>query len=407
MPRQVWLRLGVWAVFLVALRLFVIPAETADTLEPAALRRAAFDAQDWMQRVLRADGSYLYSYDAGRDVVPQDYNEVRHAGVTMALFQAAGRSGSAGALAGADEAVGWMLDRLHRRDGWAALLDASGSRAKLGGTALMVVALAERRLATGDTRHDDEMRELGRFLAAMQRPDGGFHVAWDVGRGEPDRTGSSRYFPGEALWALALLHEAFEGEGWDRHARAASLFITTRRDAVEGVSFPPLNDHWAAYGLAEMAEWGLRDEEVEYARRLAARFGLLIRLESQREHGLLGGPGRLIRGREARAAALGTWVEGMAALGRLAASDPRMSDLRPLIEERLAVGAAILADRQIDDEEAARYARPDLVRGAWVARGETRMDDQQHALSGLLFAAELLEGDAGRLPAAPAPGRSS
>ena len=54
-----------------------------------------------------------------------------------------------------------MLDRLHRRDGWAALTTPEGHRAKLGSSGLMLVALAERRLATGDTRHDEVMRELG------------------------------------------------------------------------------------------------------------------------------------------------------------------------------------------------------------------------------------------------------
>ena len=36
---------------------------------------------------------------------------------------------------------------------------------------------------------------------------------------EPDTYGTSRYYPGEALWALALTHEAFPGEGWDEPAR--------------------------------------------------------------------------------------------------------------------------------------------------------------------------------------------
>ena len=98
------------------------------------------------------------------------------------------------------------------------------------------------------------------------------------------------------------------------------------------------------------------------------------------------------------ASAFGTWVEGMAALWRLSASDPRMADLRPQIEERLETGASLLARRQIDAAEAERYARPDRVLGAWLVNGETRMDDQQHALSGLLFAADALEGRTQRSP---------
>ena len=398
-PRRGWLRLGGWLLLLIALRLAVVPAEGRDPASAAELRSAVSAASDWMQRsqAVSGEGRYLYLYDAARDIAPDDYNEVRHAGVTMALFQAAGRGGDLEALAAADRAVEWMTAHLYRRDGWAALADEAGARAKVGSSALMVVALAERRLATGDPRHDALMRELGAFLAAMQRADGGFLVAWEIHAGEPDRVGTSRYYPGEALWALALLHEAFPGEGWDEHARAASIFITTRRDEVEGVRFRPLPDHWAAYGLAEMAEWGLSEPEIEYARRLAGRFGLLIRVETQRRHGLFGGPGRLLRD-EVPASAFGTWIEGMSALWRLSTADERMADLRPAIEERLALGAGLLARRQIDAGEAQGYANPDHVRGAWLSAGLTRMDDQQHALSGLLYASDAIEGRTNRSP---------
>lgn len=398
--RRVGLQVALWAALLLALRLTVIPAESRDLQTPDEMRASATAGREWIERNLQPDGRYLYVYDADLDTIPDDYNEVRHAGVTMALFQSAGRDGDVEAFHAGDAAVAWMLDRLHRHEEWAALTTPDGGRAKLGASGLMLIALAERRLATGDTRHDEVMRELGRFLASMQRPDGGFHVAWMVAEGQPDLIGTSRYYPGEAAWGLALLHEAMPGEGWDGYARAASVFLATRRDEVEDVRFRPLPDHWAAYTMAEMVEWGLSDEEIEYARRLAGRFGFLIRAESQREHGLFGGPGSLIRV-HVRAAAFGTWIEAMGALWRIAAHDPRMADLKPAIEERLEVGASLLANRQSDAAEALAYPRPGLVEGAWVTRGETRMDDQQHALSGLLFAADALEGRTLRSPGAP------
>lgn len=397
--RRVTLQIAGWLAVLLVLRLAVIPAEARDPRAPEELRASVSAAREWIERNLQPDGRYLYVYDANLDTIPRDYNEVRHAGVTMALFQSAGRDGDIAAFEVGDAAVAWMLEHLHRRDGWAALTTAAGDRAKVGASGLMLVALAERRLATGDERHDAVMRELGRYLAVMQRPDGGFHLAWLVAAGAPDLVGTSRYYPGEAAWGLALLHEAFPGEGWDGYARAASIFLTTRRDEIEGVRFPPLADHWAAYAMAEMVEWGLSEPEIAYARRLAARFGFLIRAESQREHGLFGGPGSLIRV-EVPASAFGTWIEAMAALWRISAFDPRMADMRPLIEQRLLTGASLLSHRQTDAIEATSFVRPGLVEGAWLTGGETRMDDQQHALSGLLFAADALQGRALRSPEA-------
>jgi hypothetical protein len=270
---------------------------------------------------------------------------------------------------------------------WLALSDDEDG--KLGAAALMTIALAERRLLTADHQHDEVMRALGRFMVALQRPDGGFHIKWLFLNGRPETGTTSLYYPGEALWALALLHEALPDEGWDEAAWAVADFITLERDDVENVKFPPLNDHWAAYGLAEMVEWGLGDHHVAYARDLAGRFSFLLRVESQKsEDGLFG----FIRGGPRRAAAVGTWVEGTAALWRLAAEDERLGDIEEKIGERAACGADVLQSRQEPASEGASGA------GAWFVSDITRMDDQQHAISGLIYTADILENRSEREP---------
>ena len=65
-----------------------------------------------------------------------------------------------------------------------------------------------------------------------------------------------------------------------------------------------------------------------------------------------------------------------AALARLAAVDERVADLEDRIVESARCGTGVLVDRQEPN-------------GAWYARGATRMDDQQHAISGLLATADL------------------
>lgn len=393
--RSFLLSLVFWAPFLVLVRVAVVPPEDCGSVDAARTRSAAVASAGWMERALQPDGRYVYEYFPDEDRLSNDYNTVRHAGVTMALYQAAGRYDDAGALAAADRATQWMIANLIEEDGWLALAEPDRSRAKLGSSALMLVALAERRLVTGDPRHDEVMRGLGRFLVAMQRDDGGFHVAWEPPRRAPDTVGTSRYYPGEALWALALLHEAFPDEGWDDAARSASTFLTTLRDEVEDVPFPPLPDHWTAYGLAEMVEWGLSDTEIEYARGMAERFSMLVRTEAQREDGALG---TLVRGPESRAAGVGTWTEGLSAIWRLASSDNRLIDVRDDVATRLRCVAGILVERQATAEDAASTARPDLVEGAWFRDGETRMDDQQHAMSGLTYAADMIDGRVSREP---------
>ncbi len=386
-----------WIAWLAILRLVVIPPERRGTEDEATIRRAAEGATAWMVRHQRPDGSYLYEYDRGRDATSSDYNEVRHAGVTMALYQAAGRMRDASALAAADRGLAWMEAGLVRRGDWVAL--APGRRsAPLGASALMLVGLTERRLLTGDHGHDDRMRELARFLVSEQAADGSFSRGYDLVADAVER-GSSTYYPGESLWALALTNDAFPGEGWDRAADAALHYIATRRDEDEGEDYPPFNDQWAAYGIAELARTGKLDAaEIDYAHRLAARFGLLARTEAQRAGS---GRGELLRGELSRGARAGTWLEGLAALWRASRLDPRLADLSAPLADRARALAGIMAARQSTREDAAAFPRPALVEGAWFSDDETRMDDQQHAFSGLLYTLDVVEGRAAREPERP------
>jgi len=58
--------------------------------------------------------------------------------------------------------------------------------------------------------------------------------------------------------------------------------------------------------------------------------------------------------------------------------------------------SGIMAENQASVDEAAQYGRPDIARGAWFSQGSTRMDDQQHVLSGLISTLDAMEGYADR-----------
>lgn len=385
--RIVAIPLLLWAIVLGVVRVVLAPAELCGDGSAAEYRDTARDAAIWLDVNQYDDGSYVYEYDRESGEFSDDYNVVRHAGVTMSLYQVGGRLDDAAAFDAAESGTAWLLDNMVYHDDWGG--PTNGSDVKVGSAALMTIALAERRLMTGETVHDEVMRSLGRFMFAQQKPNGGFFTKWYVETETMDRVSTSAYYPGEALWALALLHEAFPGEGWDAMAWKAADFVTLLRDDEEGVEFPPLNDHWASYGLAEMVEWGLADHHTDYARRLAARFGLFIRFEAQKTDE---GVNLAVRGDSRRSSALGTWVEGMAALWRLSRSDERLADISDEILEQSSCGADLLARRQVAD------SAPPLDAGAWFIHDVTRMDDQQHAISGLIYTADGLEGRVKREP---------
>ncbi len=243
------------------------PPERCPTVSADELRRSSQAAVDWFVRNQEADGAWLYLYDADDNAIPSEYNEVRHAGVTMGLYQAAA-AGLPGALRSADRGTEWALDRLVRRDDWAAL--GGEGRVTTGATALLAAGLDIRRAATGDTRYDEELRELGRFLLAQAEPSGAVLAEYDAARGAPVAGEYSKYYTGEAYWALARLHRTFPDEGWGEAADRIGAYLATSRDEVED-HWPPIPDHWAAYGMSETVEFPDRGRPAAHGRRAELR----------------------------------------------------------------------------------------------------------------------------------------
>jgi small neutral amino acid transporter SnatA (MarC family) len=372
----------------------VAPPERCPPVDAAELRGSAQDAVDWFVRNQRADGTWLYLYDTDRNSVAPEYNLVRHAGAVMGLYRAAA-TGLAGALSSADRGTGWALDRLISRDGWSAF----GTPAEIdtGATALLVAGLTIRREATGETRYDGLLRRLGRFLLAQTERSGAVLARYDPARGAPAPGEYSKYYTGEAYWALARLNRTFPGEGWGEAADRVGAYLATSRDDLEN-HWPPIADHWAAYGMADTVESRggtepLTEDELSYARRQAELFGGQTRWISER----FGPWGALVRpGGVPRGGGYGVIGEGLTGWWQVANEDARLADLGAPIAERATCIAGLAVSAQSDRADAAGATRPDRVEGAWFRDGETRMDDQQHALAALLRTVPIVEATSGR-----------
>jgi hypothetical protein len=374
----------VWLLGLAGLRVTLLAPEICPPLRADDAHAAAVAAADWIARNQAPDGTYLYELTIGSDGTLErstGYNTVRHAGATMALYQMLA-AGADGYLPAADAGMEWMRSRLVG-DGALRAVGDSTTTARLGTTALLAVGLAHRRLATGDTRYDELMVQAGRFIEAMQRSDGSMLESWDIATGRPIPGRTSLYFTGESLWALTLLAEAFPGQGWDELAYRTLEYIATDRDEDEDVWPRPWADQWAAYSLAQMAPWGLSETHLGYARLLAAQYGMAVRWESQRNDGITG----LVHAPESIAAGQGTWLEGLGALEKVAATDARFDSPTGTAEalgDRLVCTAGRMLDKQINGTGV-----PELD-GAFFVHRTTRVDGQQHVLGGLLFAEQLL-----------------
>jgi small neutral amino acid transporter SnatA (MarC family) len=372
-----------------AVGVFVVlaPPEHCPTTSTAQLQASATEAADWFVRNQQDDGRWLYLYDAETDTAADDYNAIRHAGAMMGLYQAA-VAGVPGAQESADRGLAWVEDNLIERGDWSAI--SHNGDVATGATALLVAGLVDRRRLTGDGAYDDLLQEAGRFLVAQTEPSGAVTARYSIAEGGPVRGVYSKYYTGETYWALARLHQVFPSGPWGETADRIGAYLATRRDADEGY-WPPLPDHWSAYGLADTVGRQLTDDEVAYARRQAGLFGAQVRWVSQHA----GSWGPLVRGpQELRGGGYGVNGEALGQLWQVAQREPRLASVRATLGDRARCIAGLTADAQSDADEAAGKRAPDKVRGAWFRDGETRMDDQQHAMSALLAAIPIAEAGA-------------
>jgi small neutral amino acid transporter SnatA (MarC family) len=132
----------------------------------------------------------------------------------------------------------------------------------------------------------------------------------------------------------------------------------------------------------------LTEDELDYARQQAGLMGVQARWLAQ-YHGPWGGVVR--GGYEPRGGWYGVVGEALTGWWLAARGDPRLAELREPIAERATCVAGLALDEQSDADDAADAARPERVEGAWFIDGETRMDDQQHALAGLLRTIPIVE----------------
>ena len=367
------------------------PPERCPDITVADARGAATAAAGWIADNQQADGRWLYEYDRVADTEADDYNIVRHAGLMSALYQAAAR-GYDGAFDSADRGLAYAVDHLVERADWAGVT--TSDTLQTGTNALVITALVERRLFTGDDSYDDLMAKLGRFLTSQVQPNGSLLAYYDLGPDQPRADTYSIYYTGEVYWALGRLHRLDPSAGWGAVADRMGEYMGTVRDDAEDI-WPPLADHWSGYGLAETAAFPerpagrpLTETEVEYVRRLGGLIGQRVRSISQR----FGPWGVFVRGTfTPRGGGYGVFGEGLAGLWRTAQLDDRLADARDTIGERAVCITGLAIDAQVTADEATEYADPGKVEGAWFIDDLTRMDDQQHALSAILMTIPILE----------------
>ena len=116
MRRGLFFTLSVWLVGATMIRATLLVPHQCPAVTPESALFAANQESGWIERAQLSDGGYVYEYNRAEDSEPGGYNVVRHAGVTMSLYQLAA-AGEPSVLPAADRGLQFMIDNLYRHDG--------------------------------------------------------------------------------------------------------------------------------------------------------------------------------------------------------------------------------------------------------------------------------------------------
>ena len=255
------------------------------SIEPTEdrLQRAVGAAADFLLRHRRPDGSYHYRYQPKWNDYGDGDNLLRQAGTSYATLELYRALGDERLLEAARATLGWLLARTRPppaevdRADWRALVS-PGEEAKLGGAALLVLALVEHQRVSGDRRFFGQAQELARFMHFMQDEDGHFRSKFFYG--PPDEeVFESVYYPGEAVLALVRLYGIDPNPMWLETARRGADWLIGVRDAGKPVSALP-HDHWLLMGLSELSQLTDQAGHEQHAEKIGRAIVRAVRRSS-------------------------------------------------------------------------------------------------------------------------------
>ncbi len=370
-----------------------------DRLANLARKRMVLGAS-WILRSMGPDGRFAYLYYPETDTYNRkQYNEVRHAGTIYSLCQSFELNQDARWPRSIDAACEWLRQSsVPTPHGGRAFV--YRGRMKLGGQALAIVALLERRRVLNRHDYDDLIAELTTFLDLLEFEDapGRYYNSFEVESGEMLPTPDSDYYPGECLLALTRLAQHFpDGPFLEQAVRAGEYLVKVRDGDIIEAGAVPRQDHWLAKALSELYPM---HPDPSFAAVAYMQAEAMMRSQYPVTHANWRQIGGSRRGSSVNYTSTATKAEAMNAVWSLATyrGDEEMV-------ERVSEAALRTVQFQMRVQYTSELARlfpgPGRVVGAWAQdekESYVRVDFVQHNISALAGAFHLVQ--TGHMPVA-------
>ncbi|MEN3333471.1 MAG: hypothetical protein V7641_2836 [Blastocatellia bacterium] len=349
----------------------------------ARLNRAARAGGDYLIRAQKSDGSFHYDYDPFTESVSErDYNILRHAGATIALFQLYEATHEARYTEAARRAMVYLKSRFRwAREAEALYVLDDDGKAKLGANGLALLALAmQMRLDPKSADRESALR-LANLILRMQERDGSFASYYDM-KGEPEDR-ASLYYPGEAMLGLLELYRLTGDPRLIEAARRGANYLIETQQRLP--SLPP--DAWLMQALEAL--FAIKREPSYAAHTMRIAEAMIKEQYSEADAPLYAGG---YRPGVPRATPAASRAEGMLAAWRLArlTNDARAARLA----EALKLSARFQLAQQVDADNSYYLASPERAVGGFresLTSARIRIDYVQHNISALLGIAQILE----------------
>lgn len=237
---------------------------------------------DWCLENMYDDGRFLYYYDCSEDnykdhehpTRPIDnlyYNDLRHCGGIIALLRAYQLTSDEKYIKAAKKALDWSvsISKPHETQWGPAYFAYYNKKGKLGGTGVLLVAMMQYYLITGDDTYLDYIKGYTRHIMSRVSESGellGYyiHPAFQDGQSltnmndEERKATFSFYYPGEALLGLGLYANNFDDElavEVRRVGEKALDWIVDERPKIYADLFTALpSDAWLMQAIEEWAK---------------------------------------------------------------------------------------------------------------------------------------------------------
>ena len=340
-----------------------------------ALEHSMRIGADWIIAMQEPHGRFQYWYDPVSDKFSRknDDNFLRQAGTSFSLALVYEMTGEPRYLEAAEKSVQYLLTFIEPLDADKAYF-LFRKKAKLGGISLPMLTMLKIRQLTGTTEYDAILPKLANMILFLQEKyNTGQYKSTYVYRGDYEYEKSSgwesKIYPGEALYALAGMYQAFEDPRYKKSMDWALAFYY--REKWKSHAFIP----WTISAFASLYEQTREQKYADYVFFLSDQLLTKQNLDSDDE-----AYGSFHRKPSANT---GGYMEGLGDaihVARLAGDEARLR----VYQERAKMGYRWLFMLQYGESDAAALKRPDMAQGGFrktLTESQLRIDNTQHAIS--------------------------